>query len=117
QEQPHAGVCQGGRFRCFSRIRTETAGGKIKAFAAPNGFGPADLASAYKLDTSVNPGVTIAIIDAFHYANVESDLATYRSQFGLPPCTKANGCLKVVNQNGQSSPLPSPPPPGDDWTV
>ena len=45
------------------------------------------------------------------------DLAKYRSQYGLPPCTKANGCLKIVNQNGQASPLPGNAPPGDDWTV
>ena len=42
----------------------------------------------------------IAIVDAFHYANAESDLATYRSQFGLPACTKANGCFRQVDQNG-----------------
>ncbi|OLB80307.1 MAG: hypothetical protein AUI14_07195 [Actinobacteria bacterium 13_2_20CM_2_71_6] len=30
----------------------------------------------------------------------------YRSQFGLPPCTTANGCFRKVNQNGAASPLP-----------
>src|SRR5207249_7099731 len=30
----------------------------------------------------------------------ESDLAVYRSQYGLPPCTTANGCFRKVNQNG-----------------
>src|SRR5262249_11759682 len=39
-----------------------------------------------------------------------SDLAIYRAQFGLPPCTTANGCFKKVNQSGQASPLPSPDP-------
>ena len=32
---------------------------------------------------------------------------TYRSQFGLPACTVANGCFKQLNQNGATSPLPS----------
>jgi len=73
---------------------------RIKPFATPRGFGPADLASAYKLDPARTSTNTIAIVDAFNYPNAESDLASYRSQFGLPACTKANGCLRVVNQNG-----------------
>jgi hypothetical protein len=39
--------------------------------------------------------------------NAESDLATYRSTFGLPACTTANGCFRKVNQNGAASPLPA----------
>jgi len=113
---PHSGVCSGGRWSCKARVRTDERN-QIKPFAAPAGLGPADLASAYKLDASKAPTVTIAIVDAFHYPNVESDLATYRSQFGLPPCTKASGCLRVVNQNGATSPLPGNAPPNDDWTV
>ena len=31
----------------------------------------------------------------------------YRSHFGLPACTTANGCFKQVNENGATSPLPS----------
>src|SRR5437868_4008026 len=60
---------------------------------------------------------TIAIVDAFGYPNAESDLASYRSQFGLPACTVASGCLKIVNQSGATSPLPPKPPAGDDWTL
>ena len=30
----------------------------------------------------------------------------YRSQFGLPACTTANGCFKKVNQNGAQSNYP-----------
>jgi subtilase family serine protease len=29
----------------------------------------------------------------------------------------ANGCLKIVNQRGQASPLPPEPPPTDDWRI
>lgn len=51
--------------------------------------------------TSSNPsGPIIAIVDAFHAPNIESDLNTYSQYFGIPACTKANGCLQVVNQNG-----------------
>jgi len=39
--------------------------------------------------------------------NAASDLATYRSNFGLPPCTVANGCFKQENQNGSTTSLPA----------
>src|SRR5215510_8042354 len=116
EQQPHSAVCSGGVFRCKARVRTD-AQNKITPFAAPKGLGPADLTSAYKLDPAKTSTATIAIVDAFNYPNAESDLATYRSQFGLPPCTKANGCFKVINQTGGTSPLPGNSPPGDDWTV
>jgi subtilase family serine protease len=44
----------------------------------------------------------VAIVDAYGYPNLERDLATYRSQFGLPPCTSSTGCLKIVNQSGRT---------------
>jgi subtilase family serine protease len=33
-------------------------------------------------------------------------LATYRAQFGLPACTVASGCLKIVNEGGSTTSLP-----------
>ena len=36
----------------------------------------------------------------------ESDLATYRAKYGLPPCTTSNGCFRKVNQSGGTS-MPS----------
>ncbi|HEX2902234.1 MAG TPA: hypothetical protein VHO01_02150 [Jatrophihabitans sp.] len=74
----------------------------------PSGYGPADLADAYQLDTSKGYGQTVAIVDAYDDPNAAADLAVYRSQYGLPACTIANGCLQKVNQNGQTSPLPAP---------
>jgi len=69
---------------------------------------PADLQSAYNLPSAAaGSGQIVAIVDAFNDPNAESDLASYRSQFGLPPCTTANGCFRKVNQNGATSPLPS----------
>ena len=115
-QKPNANVCNGGKITCYARIQTDEAH-HIKSFAGPSGLGAADLKSAYKLDTSLTPGATIALVDAYNYPNAETDLAKYRSQYGLPPCTQANGCLKIVNQNGQTSPLPSNAPAGDDWTV
>ena len=46
------------------------------------------------------PDETVAIVDAFDDPNAESDLAAYRAEFGLPPCTSANGCFTKVDQNG-----------------
>jgi hypothetical protein len=115
-QMPHDAVCSGGRWSCQARIRTDGNHAVAQA-ATPSGLRPADLVSAYKLNTALGAGATIAIVDAFNYPNAESDLASYRSQFGLPACTKANGCLKIVNQSGAASPLPANSPAGDDWTV
>lgn len=98
----HARVCPSaapGTARCHSWV-TVDAGGNPFATGVPSGFGPADLVSAYSINTSGGSGVTIAIVDAYDDANAESDLAVYRSQFGLPPCTTANGCFRKIDQNG-----------------
>jgi hypothetical protein len=91
---------------CFALRRSDIAAQAVTPNATPAGLGPADLQSAYKLSTAGGGGATVAIVDAFNDPNAESDLATYRSQFGLPPCTTANGCFRKVNQNGATSPLP-----------
>jgi subtilase family serine protease len=80
---------------------------------APYGYSPADLQSAYALTPSSRAGggkQTVAIVDAYDDPKAESDLAVYRSKFGLPPCTTANGCFRKVNQNGAASPLPAKDP-------
>ena len=61
------------------------------------GLHPADLQSAYSLPSALaGSGQTIAVVVANADPNAESDLAVYRSTFGLPPCTSANGCFSVV---------------------
>jgi MYXO-CTERM domain-containing protein len=116
-----ASVCGGsGAHHCHAHVRV-TPDGEIIANAGPpggpDGFGPAEIQSAYQIDPAKAKPATVAIVDAYGYANLESDLATYRAQFGLPPCTIANGCLEVVNQNGATAPLPPNPPANDDWTI
>ncbi|WUH89320.1 peptidase S8 [Streptomyces sp. NBC_00433] len=74
-----------------------------KPAAAPSGYGPADLHSAYALPSTGGSGATVAIVDAYDDPNAESNLATYRSTYGLSACTTANGCFKKVGQNGTSS--------------
>jgi subtilase family serine protease len=81
--------------------------GQVHADDAPKGFGPADLQSAYNIDPTLGAGLTIAVVDAYGYIALESDLAVYRAQFGLPACTEASGCLTVVNGMGMPTPLPT----------
>ncbi|MGW1891965.1 S53 family peptidase [Streptomyces sp. NPDC002004] len=73
----------------------------LTAAAAPSGYGPASLQAAYNLPSSTaGSGRTVAIVDAYDDPNAESDLAAYRSQYGLPACTTAGGCFKKVGQTG-----------------
>ena len=72
----------------------------------PPGYGPADLLSAYALPNAASgagSGVTVAVVDAYDLATAESDLGTYRSQFGLSACTTANHCFRKVDQTGGTS--------------
>ena len=93
--------------RCFSQAIAHGRGLGPQIMAGPTGLGPKQLQSAYKLAGLSSGGRTVAIVDAFDDPNAAADLATFRSAYGLPPCTTANGCFKKVNQSGASSPLPS----------
>ncbi|MER6464583.1 S53 family peptidase, partial [Streptomyces sp. NPDC001228] len=94
---------------CFAQRRTDIRQQLASALAAaaPTGLSPANLHSAYNLPTTGGSGLTVAIVDAYNDPNAESDLATYRSQFGLSACTKANGCFKQVSQTGSTTSLPT----------
>ena len=73
----------------------------IAAVGAPQPGTPAYLQEAYDLNylsATVGADQTIAIVDAFDDPNAESDLATYRAKFGLPPC--ATGCFTKLDENG-----------------
>lgn len=85
--------------RCHAHIIVDDAG-KLRTFATPTGYGPSDLRSAYNITAAGNASTVIAIVDAYGYSKAEADLATYRSQFGLPACTSDNGCFRKVDQNG-----------------
>lgn len=89
-----------GDARCHAKV--VVYGTAVQPFASsPSGYNPADLRSAYNLPSaSAGSGQTVAIVDAYDDPNAEADLGVYRSQFGLPPCTTANGCFRKVNQSG-----------------
>jgi subtilase family serine protease len=100
---------------CFVLVRTDIKQRSAASFGylAPTGygFGPAQLQSAYDLPSSTDgAGESVAVVDAFDDPTAVSDLATYRSAWGLPACDTSTeaGCLTKVNEHGQTSPLPSP---------
>lgn len=105
------------RFECMALLRTDIKAVSERQLRARSvspqgpvgdGYGPADLQSAYDLASaaaSAGGGETVAVVDAYNDPNAASDVATYRSAWGLPAC--GPGCFSVVNQNGEPSPLPT----------
>jgi len=101
----------GGHAACMALVRTNVKA-QVQPAAHPDtipagvGYGPSQLQSAYVLPSSTaGSGQTVAVVDAFNDPNAASDLASYRSAAGLPAC--GSGCFSVVNENGQTSPLPA----------
>jgi len=114
-----------GRFACLVLKRTDVhpvvsaqpLTSQIAPDAIPSGvgYGPSQLQSAYNLTSasaSDGSGRTVALVDAYDDPTAASDLAAYRSAAGLPVAS-----FTKVNQNGATSPLPSPAPASDDWTL
>jgi hypothetical protein len=102
----------GGRRPARSPTATPLA---VTAAAAPQPGTPAYLQQAYDLSylsQTAGAGATIAIVDAYDAPHAEADLAAYRSEFGLPACTTANGCFKKVGQTGGTN---YPTQVSSDW--
>jgi subtilase family serine protease len=99
-----ARVTRPGVARCFAQylVAKDAKGAAISAKAI-SGLTPANVQSAYVL-TGRTTTKTVAIVDAYGYPRAAADLATYRTQWGLPACTVASGCLKIVNQTGGTTP-------------
>lgn len=99
-----------GRWACPRLIPGKARCGVIvvKTGVQPDvaGWGASDLESAYNLpSTSKGTGQIVAIVDAYDNPSVASDLATYRSQFGLPPAN-----FTKYNQEGQQGYYPKGDP-------
>jgi subtilase family serine protease len=78
---------------------------------------PLYLQQAYDLTAlSATQGAnqTVAVVDAYNDPSVAADLSTFRADSGLPACTTASGCFRVLNELGTTMPLPA-----DDtgWSV
>jgi hypothetical protein len=94
---------------CFALQRTDVRGTVGLLSAEPQGFGPEQLQAAYRLPSdTAGDGELVAIVDAFDHPTAEQDLAVYRQQFGLAPCTSASGCFTKVNQRGEQANYPVP---------
>ncbi len=119
----HVSVCGDtalpGHARCHAHVVTDSTGAPLLSRASanpnfggrggnttPSGYGPADLRSAYNVTAGGSSATTVAVVDAYGYSNAETDLSTYRTQYGLPACTTANGCFRKVNQNGVQGSYP-----------
>ncbi len=110
-----------GKFACLALKRTDKKPLLANQVGTPNsipsgdGYGPSQLQSAYNVASaaaSQGGNATVALVDAYDDPSAASDLAAYRSAAGLPAAN-----FSKVNQNGQTSPLPSPAPSSDDWTL
>jgi subtilase family serine protease len=98
-----------GSARCLALVATLQGSNKpliVHPHAHPTGgnppYGPSDFHNAYNLPNNASGTPTVGIVDAYSNPNLASDLATYRSGYGLPACTVGSGCLKIVNQTGGS---------------
>jgi hypothetical protein len=99
---------QPGHFTCFARRRTDirkrsAVEGVLPQVIDPQqGYGPSDIQSAYNIPVDQGAGATVAIIDSFDDPDAESDLATYRTNYGLTAC--GSGCFRKVGQTGGKLP-------------
>jgi subtilase family serine protease len=107
------GAVPDGYARCLAQVQRGAATPAATPAAAlrspPRGLSPKMIKAAYGFPTTPNfgTGQTIAIVGAYDAPTVESDLAVFEKQFGLPSCTTANGCFTKVNQLGAPTPLPA----------
>jgi subtilase family serine protease len=94
--------------RCSADIVTDRNGHVLSDHRPIGGYAPAQLLSAYNIPANAgNASTIIAIVDAYGYDKAESDLAVYRSQWGLTACTTKNGCFSKLNQDGKPKDYPA----------
>ena len=114
-DRPFKSLCSAssvpGVRHCLAKVVTNDEGLIVPLAGPQGGLTPSDLQSAYALPTTGGNGRIVAAVDAYDYPNAEADLAAYRQQFGLPPCTSANGCFQKVDENGGTN-LPGTDPAG-----
>jgi hypothetical protein len=73
---------------------------------APAGYSPAQLQAAYHLPSaSAETEKTVAVVAPYDDPDAASDLAAYRTQFGLPACAQtlsqsAPQCLTEISESG-----------------
>ena len=85
-----------GKGRCHAQVVVDTTGAPL-ATAAPAGYSPAQMRAAYGFNrlAATGAGQTIAIVDAYDDPTIASDLAVFKTQYGISGCN-----LTKVNQSG-----------------
>ena len=92
-----------GHAQCLALIRTGPQIVPDGGSGPDGGFTPAQLQAAYNLpSSSKGSGQLVAVVDAYDNPNIASDLAFYRSYFGLPAAN-----FTKYNQNGQIGDYPA----------
>ncbi|HWF55802.1 MAG TPA: S8 family serine peptidase [Solirubrobacteraceae bacterium] len=87
------------------------------AAASAQGLSPQQIRQAYALPAGGAGGQRIAIISAFNDPHVAVDLAAYTKHYGVAPCTEASGCLRIINEQGKTKPLPQLDLTGGQWNT
>ena len=109
-----AAPARAGMAACMSLVRTDVpqlTRAQVNPAYGPTGvgYGPSSLQNAYKLPSATNgAGQTVAVVDAYDDPDAVTDLAAYRSAWGLAACNTSTGagCLTKINESGAASPLP-----------
>ncbi|HEY3953061.1 MAG TPA: S53 family peptidase [Streptosporangiaceae bacterium] len=104
--------------QCYAMVATNAQHRPAVSPADPptGALGPADIQSAYNLPAgTAGSGETVAIVDAFGDSTAESDLAAFRSYYGMPACGTAIGCFRKVDQTGGTDYPPDSP--GTGWAL
>jgi hypothetical protein len=97
---------------CAALINTPTAAASRSASASPDattpsGYSPANLQQAYDFQgTRSGNGQTVAVVTAYNDPDAASDLAAYRTEYGLTACTVADKCFEQVSETGSTTSLP-----------
>jgi hypothetical protein len=87
-----------------AKTATGNADQTTASTTTPAGLTPADLQQAYDLPSPTSgSGQTVALVTPYGDPDAASDLASYRSEYGLSPCTVADGCFKQVSETGTST--------------
>ena len=95
------------------------AGTNASAATAITGFTPSQLQAAYEAQGSMTgsaagSGETVAVVTAYDDPDAASDLATYRTEYGMDACNVADQCFQKVSQTGSTTQLPTP---AAGWTT
>lgn len=96
-------------------LPSRVAAGRAATIGPAGGLTPVDLATAYGFSsTTSGSGQTVAIVDAYNDPDIDADLQTFDTQYGLATCSTSDRCLRVVNETGGST---LPPNDTTGWSM